>query len=682
MNKLSKWLFGERCFRVLLLGEDGCGKTTFIHRLKFNEATEDPPPTADFYVETVTYPSLCEWALWESTRKLLPLIRKIQSPQTLVIWLHDCEGPTTLPWGFSSFLQEMRETGCRYIWVALNKQDTSGAKEHIQEIRRMYEKELDMFRNSISSRVLTHKLSGKTGEGLIEVLDEMHTVAVYRNFSVFKQMEESAPSKPETTEMDVEEMRSVIEKEIAEDTLDPDAFWELLMTGERPAWNHYNSLKAGYLIILESARRKNASQMAEDFKIHLNRLRKNAPEIFHNDKLPVFWILQLQHAIRQYRLHTMAEDLPSPNDFQRVLRHSPSLMNMDLWKGYYPYGPGFRPTAAPPLCLLPTDTYYLRDPAIVPAAEKGPDKLIRYAFAVLRYVRRSDMTRRDIFAQALATLQQTTMRLRTLDSSIPPYSETQTYFWLQMVHAALRCEARTEKSDALKTYDEFNETFELGETSWGKYYSEKLWNSIGARSHVVLPDIKPLPDVIALSGKKIDIQRPESSKTSELPSIEELSFRAAMIIHEAKESPSELPTPGHAHILFYLYTNLSTEVADPHKPLRLGQKANVLLTDVSRPMGSDTHGNFWIQQVGVAISHAVIDRGLSTFDGFITNNLHLVFEDLPRIYYSPGVWTSPAARDSIVAPDRRKMEMIVELSEIESPTETDNGTEGEDWVHV
>ncbi|KAL4861983.1 hypothetical protein BDV12DRAFT_179535 [Aspergillus spectabilis] len=65
MNYLSRWLFGQRSYRVLILGDDSCGKTTFIDRLKFNEVSADPIPTREFHCETVTFPSTCEWHLWE-----------------------------------------------------------------------------------------------------------------------------------------------------------------------------------------------------------------------------------------------------------------------------------------------------------------------------------------------------------------------------------------------------------------------------------------------------------------------------------------------------------------------------------------------------------------------------------------------------------------------------------------
>ncbi|KAL3487477.1 hypothetical protein BJX62DRAFT_213520 [Aspergillus germanicus] len=72
MDTLTKWLFGAKYYRVLLLGDDSSGKTTLLYRLAFDSVPEDPIPTRHFEVETVTYPANYDWSIWEMRSMSLP----------------------------------------------------------------------------------------------------------------------------------------------------------------------------------------------------------------------------------------------------------------------------------------------------------------------------------------------------------------------------------------------------------------------------------------------------------------------------------------------------------------------------------------------------------------------------------------------------------------------------------
>jgi GTPase SAR1 family protein len=69
---LTKWLFGAKSYRVLLLGDDSSGKTTLVHRLAFNSVPEDPIQTRHFEVETATYPANYDWSIWDTRSMSLP----------------------------------------------------------------------------------------------------------------------------------------------------------------------------------------------------------------------------------------------------------------------------------------------------------------------------------------------------------------------------------------------------------------------------------------------------------------------------------------------------------------------------------------------------------------------------------------------------------------------------------
>ncbi|GAQ44007.1 hypothetical protein AKAW_10719 [Aspergillus niger] len=688
MDKLSKWIFGEKHYRILLLGEDSCGKTTFLRRLKFGDIGEQEPlPTRDLKIEMVNYPATYEWSIWEFRTQCEPLIRRELAPNTLVVWLHDCSIKEWPPWKFRNLLDQMVERGCRYIWVGLNKQDSPDvSKEVVQKARRKYEEELAKYNDALSWRVLTHKLSSKTGVGVFEVLEDIYQTVKRVNLEPAKEDKRDKKgtviSDSTDEELTTEQLQHRVGKEIAGDTLDADAFWTSFLNGDLPVWTHYTYLKALYFVILESAKMKNFYEIAEDFIIHLNGLRKISPQLFSDSETPriyveapfsrclvTFWTLQLQHRIRDYRMHTMSADLPSREEFPKILRHSASLMNTYLWKSYYSFNPVSRPRdvwSIPNLRPLPIQTDYLRDPVTVPRIDKRPDRLMRYAFAVMQYMRNTGTAREQVITQALVALQQTTMRARTSDATVQTYSETQAYFWIEIVHAALRSlDDEKRSTDTLEmSYEAFQDTFHLKPAGWEEYYSNKVWNSVAARSQFVMPDLKPLPNIItALPSKE---NRKISEAIPELPSAEGLTFRARMACEELTPTltNSGPPVLSHAHLLFYLHKRFTQDTGETSRE-QLKPLFRELFSEIAGPMvAAATHRNFWIQQVGVAVSNSNIGRGHSAFPEFVTCNLHLVFEELHSIYYGPEVWNSADAGEKILAPDRRRMEAIVDMVDL------------------
>lgn len=130
------------------------------------------------------------------------------------------------------------------------------------------------------------------------------------------------------------------------------------------------------------------------------------------------------------------------------------------------------------------------------------------------------------------------------------------------------------------------------------------------------------------------------------------------------------PVLSHTHLLFYLHKRF-TQSAEGGTRKKLERRARELFSEIAGPIvAGATYRNFWIQQVGVAVLNSDIGKGRSTFPEFITSNLHLVFEELHGIYYGPGVWTSADAAEKILGPDRRRMETIVNMADVNMSANT------------
>lgn len=171
-----------------------------------------------------------------------------------------------------------------------------------------------------------------------------------------------------------------------------------------------------------------------------------------------------------------------------------------------------------------------------------------FAFVVQKHMT-SDIRRDWLFKQALASLQTTTMRLRAKNPSVPAYSETQAYLWIQVIHAALASVYRANSTTKIPlpvtidrlSFASLRILFDMQPNIWKSYCSVKTWDSMEARIAFVIPDVKPLPNVIKLSvqgdiGEAVN-QQLDSTKlgmAAELPSMEDLALRAALVVETAK----------------------------------------------------------------------------------------------------------------------------------------------------
>ncbi|KAK4155739.1 hypothetical protein C8A00DRAFT_31399 [Chaetomidium leptoderma] len=206
-----------------------------------------------------------------------------------------------------------------------------------------------------------------------------------------------------------------------------------------------------------------------------------------------------------------------------------------------------------------------------------PERLLRFAFAVAqRYLRAGERRRSWFINLAFTVLQKQTMRLRSTKPCIHAYSETQTYFHLQLVHAALSELTTTGKAQLVQdmNYPLFREMFDIWPSAWTVHYSRGLWDSPKARASFTPPDLMPLPDTIHPRQFNLDdtkTARPNPNEPyrklgllPELPSPEILHFHQALVLEDAKPisptlTPSEVTT--HAHLLKYIHTNLIVVVA-------------------------------------------------------------------------------------------------------------------------
>jgi ubiquitin carboxyl-terminal hydrolase L3 len=388
--------------------------------------------------------------------------------------------------------------------------------------------------------------------------------------------------------------------------------------------------------------------------------------------MTIFWLYNLQVAILNCKSDKKLEKLPTRDMFDDVLLHSPYLMYGGLWKDFY----------TKDLMMSPEAKQYWRLPDLQPLpdfaertktdrrrvrrlSQEEPFRLMRFAFAVVQKYMSSEVKRGWLVKQSLAALQTTTMRIRAQNPDMRPYSETQAYFWIQIVHAALSGwqEAAT-KSDGANmavermSFSSFRVLFDMDPSVWRRYYTPNRWDSVEARLSFVLPELQPLPNIISLpSSEKFMLAAAKQAETAgvgtaaEIPSMEELAMNANILLGELADNQERQTASSkdntHAHMLRFLFDRLVPKDGE----VTPASMATAAMMDIS---STDvlTVKAFWVQQVLTAVTRMDMK---TTFEDFIRGNLHLVYQDLPQCYFSTELLQSIDAKEKIMAPDKRKL---------------------------
>ncbi|KAF2814855.1 P-loop containing nucleoside triphosphate hydrolase protein, partial [Mytilinidion resinicola] len=524
--------------KCVLLGAGWTGKTTLLYKLKTG-AVLTTIPTIGFNCETIELgKKVINFWDFGGCDKIAPLARHLLDSESGVLFLVDVAADDEWSRDFSFELLELHakqllDAGGQFFWVVLAKQDLLPPEtrdETVRKIKEEYESRLRAL-----PRFLKWKVFSQPGLSLFEddhvwqIFEEIHTT--------LEQQQEKRPGKSltaSTTEMPTdEELRARIGSEGLTD-ISAGEFWKLLSTAQLPAWDHRSHLKAGYLIYLDILSKMGSIWDAvEIFLQQLEQLRNSNPQRFTNTQhrtMTIFWLHHIRLAIVRYRDEVNHGTLPSAEVFQQVLLYTPSLMNGRIWQSHYTKSLLFSPEAKENWCLpdlAPLPDYIPKAPSARPQASKPASgevqdatnnhRLAHFGFLVVREYMTTNQRRGLIIQETLRALHSMTLQLRVTDSSVPPYSETQALFWIQITHAAVAglptfqtssysstlptINVEKKPSLAKMTFETFSSLFPnlKDENLWKKYYTAEVWHSVPARMEFKNPDIRPLPNLIGIS---------------------------------------------------------------------------------------------------------------------------------------------------------------------------------------
>lgn len=256
---------------------------------------------------------------------------------------------------------------------------------------------------------------------------------------------------------------------------------------------------------------------------------------------------------------------------------------------------------------------------------------------------------KKIFASIRHFIENSTLTHRSKGTT---FHETLTYFWVHMIHYAIV--ATKNPTNDFKGFLVLNPQLSNGGYFLDFYKKETMMNNPAARTQVVLPDIKPLPSIIASSVADPSRLPADSSKGLETRLAEakvetDEDFLAAF---EARA----LKGWGHRHFLRVIFVYLRKKGRQ--------QGAKEIFSRMEQLMGNGYHLSityFWIQMVDFAIARNTASLPPSAdFAQFAAGISDLLQDEkLYLEYYKKETIFSPEAEKGMVLPDKKKLPTIV-----------------------
>ncbi|KAK4447146.1 hypothetical protein QBC34DRAFT_468476 [Podospora aff. communis PSN243] len=527
--------------------------------------------------------------------------------------------------------------GGRGVWVLLSKMDLVPQSDRLRVFNNLETKfgfELCKYGSAFRWQVLAlpefSARSARDAREAFEMLAEELVQAPPRSSAAVKgHAAELASAGAAATQIE-DDLETNIEMSEAE----IDEWWDMFLHGQmKRKWRHVDYLRAVYMIILERENdNKGVLEIATDVatKVHDFKQRfVTFPLPPESRTLTVFWVYHVRMAIKAYGKLLVSlfrgRDCCFPSHFPNILNHMPELTDEKLPLSYFSsdlLGSKY----SEQLWMLPDLRTLPELPQVQVTREKptrritltnhgDPERVLRFAFAVVqRYLRKDSTQRRSWFIDlGFAAFEQRTIRLRTQAASIPVYSLTHIYFYVQMVHLALSqlLTTGTSQDDIDNiSYPVFRAVSQLHPMTWTSYYSNTKWFSLEARVQFSPPDLQPLPNHLDLNLQpNTPIPANDAYRTAghipELPSLEILNFHLAVLLSAAQSLPSPLPpssVTSHPALLSYLHTHIISP-SKSRSPSESSKSITHHLTLLSQSTPySLPHLTFWTSQSLSALS--------------------------------------------------------------------------------
>ncbi|KAK6331822.1 ubiquitinyl hydrolase 1 [Orbilia javanica] len=580
VNFVKSKIRGRHDHRCLVLGIDSAGKTTFLYKCVLPEITVTTIPTIGLNVEILKFKDsdICFWDVG-GCDKIRPLVRHYFSSGMALLFILNIHDERLL-----EAMDELRyqvsiaaaDFDLGFVGIMLNKQDLPNTTPELrQKCREQVENAMSNCR--VKWRIFDSEgLSALTGVGVEEVVQGIYDgLRGWVPDPAVKAVDKPDAPPPDvipTREDLVHKAQSVQESKRILYRY-PETFLDNMRNGKLETWDHCDHLFAASIIlhkVLEDPSKTTTPQQpvfvaVEIFLENLLSMLREAPGKFRNtahQTLTTFWVHQVYLAMHRFQEPPQDSYFSNfPARFFKMLKENPDLMNGRLWQDYYSKDYLFSPKAKDNLVTPDIQHLPSFDPKAPSPQAAGYDykklgedrtsrRLKRWAYATLQTVKATNARRGLVVKNALSELQRDTIRQRAKDPTLEPYSETQAYFWVQIVHAGI--EGILKKNPTFEFARASYDTVEVlypdafgADDLWKEYYLESDWKGLAGRVNFIPPKKgKVIPNFTPILTLEKDWRLAVSDV--HVPTLEELAQRANYISsYEPKqeEPATESKTP-------------------------------------------------------------------------------------------------------------------------------------------
>ncbi|KAJ6263727.1 ADP-ribosylation factor [Drechslerella dactyloides] len=568
--------------RCVILGIDSAGKTTFLYKCLLGEIVTTIP-TIGFNVETIKVDDY-DVTFWDigGCDKIRPLVRHYFSPGMALLFIlniHDERLGGAMEELHFQVTEAASNFDVAFVGVMLNKQDLPNSTPELREkCRAAVEVTIRNTGFKLNWQIFdSDGLSTVQGQGLDEVLrgvkEGLEGWAARGKKGLEPNWNHTPPSDTPPTAEDIKNRINELKKTRSITYRYSDNFLYKMDQGTLETWDHADHLFVAYSIlwrVLQDPSKTTTPQQAvfaavDIFLEHLTTMLKEAtPGKFRNTAhrtLTTFWVNEVYVAMHKIPEPPTGSRLSYwPERFWAFLDSNHHLMYGGLWKDYYTKNYLFSPKAKDSLVMPDIKSLSSFEPKPAKsstgfdAKKLGEDqtsrRLKRWAYATLQSVKATNNRRGLVVKKALAELQTDTIRQRSKNPMLEPYSETQAYFWIQIVHAGM--EGIVRKNPSIDFTRVSFETIDIlypdafgPDDLWKQYYPEADWKGLPARMNFrppkngkVVPNFSP--NLVLEEDWRVAVSEVR------VPTVEELMQRAGFISNfqpKQTESVKDPETP-------------------------------------------------------------------------------------------------------------------------------------------
>ncbi|CAE6479143.1 unnamed protein product [Rhizoctonia solani] len=326
--------------RILIVGLDSAGKTSFLYRMHLGEIVTTIP-TIGLNVETVKAPTSSlrgplKLTCWDvgGCDKIRPLLRHYTAGTEALIWILDSNDRERI----SEAIQELR--------IILNMVESDRGKDStpipclilankqdLQSAMRLDEVRIKMA-PVISARpscavFATSLISDNFLSTITPAMDWLYDILSG------EKPKDCRPQNPTHAEVDdglAEKLNSWVER--ASKDVPPAEFLEAFKAINLPSWDHYTHVRIAHTILHTHCRQKGKTMIFDGIEKYIKTSTRTTGKTFHVT-MTYFWIQIVHFGMQSMPTEEMQINYGANEDFCRFLLLNPYVTDGNLWEDYY-----------------------------------------------------------------------------------------------------------------------------------------------------------------------------------------------------------------------------------------------------------------------------------------------------------------------------------------------------------